>query len=56
VSQLWKEALQGGVEGAVGCALAGIAPYDYGVKIGGVVGAVDSSIADFIDQLADWWE
>ena len=56
VSRLWKEALQGSIEGAVGCALAGIAPYDYGVKIGGVVGAVDSSIADFIDQLADWWE
>jgi hypothetical protein len=56
VSQLWKEALQGGIEGAVGCALAGIAPDEYGVKIGGVVGAVHSSIADFIDQLADWWE
>jgi hypothetical protein len=56
VSRLWKEDLRGGIEGAVGCALAGIAPDEYGVKIGGVVGAVDSSIADFIDQLADWWE
>jgi hypothetical protein len=55
VSQLWKEDLEGGIAGAVGCALAGIAPYDYGVKIGGVVGAVDSSIANLIDQLAALW-
>jgi hypothetical protein len=55
VSRLWKEALQGSIEGAVGCALAGIAPDDYGVKIGGVVGAVSSSIADFIDQLIGYW-
>jgi hypothetical protein len=55
VTQLWKEGLAGGIAGAVGCALAGIAPDDYGVKIGGVVGAVDSSIADLIGQLADWW-
>lgn len=55
VSQLWKEDLEGCIAGAVGCALAGIAPDDYGVKIGGVVGGVDSSIADLIGQLADWW-
>jgi hypothetical protein len=55
VSQLWREDLQGGIEGAVGCALAGIAPGDYGVGIGGVVGAVNSSIAEFISQLADQW-
>lgn len=55
VSRLWKEDLEGCIAGAVGCALAGIAPYDYGVKIGGVVGAVDSSIADLIGQLTDWW-
>lgn len=55
VSRLWKEDLEGGIAGAVGGALAGIAPYDYGLKIGGVVGAVDSSIADLIGQLTDWW-
>lgn len=55
VSQMWKEGLQGGIEGAVGCALAGIASSDWGVKIGGVVGTVDSSIADIISQLSGWW-
>lgn len=55
VSQLWKADLRGGVEGAVGCALAGAAPEQYAVEIGGVVGGVDSSIADYISQLTEWW-
>lgn len=55
VSELWKEGLEGGIAGAVGAALADIAPDTYAIRIGGVVGAIDSSLADLIDQLADWW-
>jgi hypothetical protein len=55
VSQLWKEDLEGGIAGAVGCALADAVPDQYAVGIGGVVGGVNSSIADLIGQLADWW-
>jgi hypothetical protein len=55
VSQLWKEALRGGIAGAVGATLAGIAPDTYALRIGGVVGAVNSSIADIISQLSGWW-
>jgi hypothetical protein len=55
VSQLWKEDLEGGIAGAVGCALDDAVPDQYAVGIGGVVGAVDSSIADLIDQLSSWW-
>lgn len=54
-SRLLKEDLEGGIAGAVGAALAGIAPDRYVIGIGGVVGAVDSSIADLISQLAGWW-
>jgi hypothetical protein len=54
-SQLMKEDLEGGIAGAVGAALADIAPAQYAVKIGGVVGAIDSSIADLISQLTAWW-
>jgi hypothetical protein len=54
-SQLLKEDLEGGIAGAVGAALAGAAPAQYVISIGGVVGAVDSSIADLISQLAGWW-
>ncbi len=55
VSQMWKEGLRGGIEGAVGATLAGIAPDTYALRIGGVVGAVNSSIADVINQLSGWW-
>lgn len=55
VSQLWKEDLEGGIAGAVGCALAGAVPEQYAVGIGGVVGGVDSSIANLISQLSEWW-
>jgi len=54
-SQLWKEDLEGGIAGAVGAALADIAPARYVISIGGVVGAIDSSIADLISQLSEWW-
>jgi len=54
-SQLMKEDLEGGIAGAVGAALADIAPAQYVISIGGVVGAVDSSIADLISQLSEWW-
>jgi len=55
VTELWRKGLQGAIEGAVGATLADIAPATYAVKIGGVVGAVDSSIADLISQLSGWW-
>ena len=55
VSQLWREDLEGGIAGAVGAALADIAPAQYVISIGGVVSAVDSSIADLISQLTGWW-
>jgi hypothetical protein len=55
VSRLWKAGLEGGIAGAVGAALADVAPAQYVIGIGGCIGAVDSSIADFIDQLSDWW-
>jgi hypothetical protein len=55
VSQVWKEDLEGGITGAVGCAIAGAAPEQYAVGIGGVVGGVDSSIANLIGQLSDQW-
>ena len=55
-SRLMKEDLEGGIAGAIGGALADIAPVDeYSIKIGGVVAAVDSSIADLISQLTGWW-
>jgi hypothetical protein len=54
-SQMMKEDLEGGIAGAIGAALADIAPAQYVISIGGVVGAVDSSIADIIGQLTDWW-
>lgn len=54
-SRLLKEDLEGGIAGGVGAALAGIAPDQYVIGIGGVVGAVDSSIADLISQFAGWW-
>ena len=55
VSQLMKEDLEGGIAGAVGAALADIAPAQYVIGIGGWIGAVDSSIADLISQFTDWW-
>jgi hypothetical protein len=55
VSQLWRKDLEGGIAGAVGCALAGDAPEQYAVRIGGVVGGVDSSMANLISQLTEWW-
>jgi hypothetical protein len=55
VSQLWKAGLEGALTGAVGCALGNDVPDQYAVAIGGVVGAVDSSIANLISQLSDWW-
>jgi len=55
VSELWKEGLEGGIAGAVGATLAGIALDTYALRIGGVVGAVDYSVADLISQLSDWW-
>jgi hypothetical protein len=55
VSQLWKASLQGCLTGAVGCALGNDVPDQYAVAIGGVVGAVDSSIANLISQLSGWW-
>lgn len=57
-SRLLKEDLEGGIAGAVGCALADAAAGEYGeyaISFGGVVGAVDSSIADLISQLAGYW-
>jgi hypothetical protein len=54
-SQLMKAALEGGIAGAVGAALAEAAPAAYVIGIGGCIGAVDSSIADIISQLAGYW-
>jgi hypothetical protein len=55
VSQFRRAGLEGCLMGAVGCALGDDVPDEYAVRIGGVVGAVDSSIADLISQLSDWW-
>jgi hypothetical protein len=55
VSQLWRASLEGCLTGAVGCALGDDVPDQYAVRIGGVIGAVDSSTADLISQLSDWW-
>ncbi len=54
-SQLMKEDLEGGIAGAVGGALADVAPAQYVIGIGGVVAAVESSIADIISQLPGYW-
>jgi hypothetical protein len=55
VSQMMKAALEGGIAGAVGAALADFALADYVIGIGGCVGAVNSLIADIISQLPDYW-
>ncbi len=55
VSQMMKEALEGGIAGAVGAALTGDFPAQYVIGIGGCVGAVNSLIADMISQLPDHW-
>lgn len=55
VSQMTREALEGGIAGAVGAALADFAPARYVIGIGGCLGAVNSLIADMISQLSDYW-
>jgi len=55
VSQMMKAALGGGIEGAVGAALADYAPAQYVIGIGGCLGAVNSLIADLISQLSGYW-
>lgn len=55
VSQMMKAALEGGIAGAVGAALADFAPAQYIIAIGGCVGAVNSLIADMISQLSGHW-
>ena len=54
-SQMMKEALGGGLSGAVGAALTEAAFAQYAIGIGGCVGAVDSLIADMISQLPGCW-
>ena len=54
-SQLMKADLEGGITGAIGCALVGDFPTQYAIDIGGVVAGVDSSIADIISQLSSYW-
>jgi len=55
VSQMMKAALEGGIAGAVGAALADFAPAQYVIGIGGCLGAVNSLIADMISQLNGYW-
>jgi len=55
VSQMTREALEGGIAGAVGAALADFAPAQYVIGIGGCLGAVNSLIADMISQLNGYW-
>lgn len=55
VSQMMRAALEGGIAGAVGAALADFAPAQYVIGIGGCLGAVNSLIADMISQLAGYW-
>lgn len=55
VSQMMKAALEGGIAGAVGAALADFAPAQYVIGIGGCLGAVNSLIADMISQLSGYW-
>jgi len=55
VSQMMKEALEGGIAGAVGAALTGDFPAQYATGIGGCVGTVNSLIADMISQLPGYW-
>jgi hypothetical protein len=55
VSQMMKAALEGGIAGAVGAALADFAPAQYVIGIGGCLGAVNSLMADMISQLLGYW-
>lgn len=55
VSQMMRAALEGGIAGAVGAALADFAPAQYVIGIGGCLGAVNSLIADMISQLSGYW-
>ena len=55
VSQMMRAALEGGIAGAVGAALADYAPAQYVIGIGGCLGAVNSLIADMISQLSGHW-
>jgi len=55
VSQMMKAALEGGIAGAVGAALAGDFAAQYVMGIGGCLGAVNSLIADMISQLPGYW-
>ena len=55
VSHMMRAALEGGIAGAVGAALADYAPAQYVIGIGGCLGAVNSLIADMISQLSGYW-
>jgi len=55
VSQMMRAALEGGIAGAVGAALADFAPAQYVIDIGGCLGSVKSLVANVITQLAGYW-
>ena len=55
VTQMMRAALEGGITGAVGAALAGYAPAQYVINVGGCLGSLNSLVADVISQLAGYW-
>jgi len=55
VSQMMRAALEGGIAGAVGAALADFAPAQYVIDIGGCLGSVNSLVSNVITQLAGYW-
>ena len=55
VTQMMRAALEGGIAGAAGAALADFAPAQYVINIGGCLGSVNSLVADVISQLSGYW-